>query len=397
MKHSPVMRTLSAVTLVNTLGNGMFMTVSALYFTRVIGLSVAQLGLGLAAAGLCGVASGVPLGRLADRVGARRLLIVLFVIEAGLVALYPLAGSFPAFLGLVCAATFVERGANGVRLAVVMIALPPDERVRGRAFLRVLTNVGMGAGSAVAALALHADTREAYTAVILADAVTFAVSAVLLLRLPVTPPAPAQGKEAPARDPLKDGPYLLITLICGVMMLQAGILEVGLPLWIADHTDAPTPVVAAAFVLNTALVVAFQVRLSRGTEHPARAARVNALAGLLLAVACLGYALTSGRGAVAATVLLLLVTAVYTVGEMLTAAGGWALSMELADDRAPGAYQGVFNSGFTAGVLLAPALVTATALDHGTAGWAFLAALFLATGRRGSGTSSKSPGQGFGG
>jgi dipeptide/tripeptide permease len=71
---------------------------------------------------------------------------------------------------------------------------------------------------------------------------------------------------------------------------------------------------------------------------------------------------------------------VQTVGELLTSAVGWALSYELADPKAPGAYQGVFNAGFAAAIMLAPLLVTSTALRFGLAGWALLAALFATSG-----------------
>ena len=47
---------------------------------------------------------------------------------------------------------------------------------------------------------------------------------------------------------------------------------------------------------------------------------------------------------------------------------------------APGAYQGVFTSGFAAGQMLAPVVVTATAIHLGKPGWAILAAVFALTG-----------------
>ena len=61
---------------------------------------------------------------------------------------------------------------------------------------------------------------------------------------------------------------------------------------------------------------------------------------------------------------------------MLSQAGGWGLSFELADPAAPGAYQGVFSMAFSVGSMLAPLVVTA-ALAHGFAGWAGLAVMFL--------------------
>jgi hypothetical protein len=47
------------------------MTGSAVFVTRSVGLSAAQVGLGLTIAGAVGLGAGVPAGRAADRRGAR--------------------------------------------------------------------------------------------------------------------------------------------------------------------------------------------------------------------------------------------------------------------------------------------------------------------------------------
>lgn len=56
------------------------------------------------------------------------------------------------------------------------------------------------------------------------------------------------------------------------------------------------------------------------------------------------------------------------------------MAFELADPSAPGAYQGLSQAGIAIGRMLAPLVVTATAIEHGPAGWAVLALLFLVTG-----------------
>src|SRR4051812_32554518 len=73
-------RQLALVTLVNTTGNGIFFTLSALYFTRIVGLSVAQVGVGLGIAAFAGLFGGIPLGHLADRRGPREVMAVLLVL-----------------------------------------------------------------------------------------------------------------------------------------------------------------------------------------------------------------------------------------------------------------------------------------------------------------------------
>ncbi|MFG1805127.1 MFS transporter [Streptomyces sp. NPDC049040] len=438
-RPEPEVRRLSWMVLVNTFGNGLFMTVSALYFTRVAGLGVGQVGIGLTAAGVCGVAASIPAGRAADRWGSRRMLIVLSLAGAAGMASYALVHSFGVFLLVVCAETAVDRGAAAVRNALYADALPKATRVRGRAYLRAVTNVGIGAGAAVAALALQADTRGAYLAAILADAASFLVVAAMLPRIPTaargadtspeagaeadpdasaSPEATAEaapdagaspeatadpeataeaapdagaGPEATAdagavlpdavrRGALRDLPYLAVTALNALLTVQFAVLNVGIPLWVVRETDAPRAVVAAALLLNTVLVVAFQVRATRATRDLHSAARACRLSGLLLAGSCLVVAVSRGLPAAAAAAVLLAAVVLETAGEVFSQAGGWLLSYDLADPGATGAYQGVFQAGASAGMMLGPALITSVAIGHGPLGWAVPGALFALSG-----------------
>jgi len=96
-----------------------------------------------------------------------------------------------------------------------------------------------------------------------------------------------------------------------------------------------------------------------------------------MAVACVAYGGASGVVAPLAVALLLAAVLLHTFAEILSSAGTWSLSFELADRARPGAYQGVFAMGFSLGSMLAPLVVTLTALDHGMPGWIALAAVFL--------------------
>lgn len=385
----PVVRRLSWMVLVNTFGTGLFMTVSALYFTRVAGIAVGRVGLGLTIAGLCGIAASVPAGRAADRWGSRRVLIVLSLAQAAGMAAYTLVHGFAVFLVVVCAETAVNSASAAVRNALYADTLPRATRVPARAYLRAVTNVGIGAGAALAALALQADTRAAYDTVILANAASFVAVAAMLPRIPLAGRAPDDAATAPAPTPapaarrggaLRDGPYLLITGLNAVLAVQFAVFSVGIPLWVVQETEAPRAVVAGAMILNTVLVVAFQVRATRGTHDPRSAARACRTSGLLLAVSCAVIAVSHGLPAAAAALVLLAAVVLQTAGEVLSQAGGWLLSYDLADPAATGAYQGVFNAGSSAGFMVGPAVVTATALAHGPAGWAVPAALFVAAG-----------------
>ncbi|WP_431677636.1 MFS transporter [Kitasatospora sp. KL5] len=377
----PTVRRLAAITLVNTLGNGLFMTLGALYFTRVLGFGAAQVGLGLTLAGLVGVLVGVPAGRAADRWGTKPVLLVLVSTEAVGTACYPLVGGFTAFVLLACAVTAADRGSATVRNALYAEILPPDRRVAGRAYLRVVTNVGIGIGTGVAALVLVADTRGAYNAAVLADVATFAVVVVMYAALKTPGRSPGGTAEQAGKrsgSALRNAPYVLVAGLSGLLGLQFAMIEVGVPLWIADHTEAPRVVVACTLVVNTILVVALQVRATRGTEEPRSAARIFRRGGILVALSCVAFALAAGLPAWLAVLLLLTGAVLQALGEVLGQAAGWALGYDLAEEGAHGEYQGVFNTGFSAAMMLGPVLVTTVVIGHGPIGWGALAALFAA-------------------
>ncbi|GAA1399514.1 MFS transporter [Kitasatospora putterlickiae] len=381
----PLLRRLVLMSLVNAVGDGLFVTVNVLFFTRSLGLTPGSVALGLTVAGVCGVFAGVPMGRLADRVGSRRLLLVLGPLEAAAVLGYAFVRSFAAFVLLACAATVLSRGAAAVRSGLIARALPAEGQVRSRALLRSVANAGLVVGSGGAAIALQADSYAGYVTMLVLDAASFLGVTALLAGLPADS-TPAPGGEARAgvaggrRTALGDRRYLLVTALHAVLELQLAVLTVGLPLWIVLGTEAPAATVAAVNVVNCLLVVLFQVRASRGVTDVPSAARACARGALLLAAGCLGYAAAQYGPAWAAATALLAGALVHSLGELLTSAGGWTLSLDLADARAHGEYQGVFLSGQAAAHVIGPLVVTLTAVDHGAVGWMVLAGLFALAG-----------------
>jgi hypothetical protein len=148
----------------------------------------------------------------------------------------------------------------------------------------------------------------------------------------------------------------------------------------AGSTKAPAATVAALLALNTVIVSLLQVWAARGAKALRSAGRAVAAAGALLALACGLYA-TAARGAIAIIVVMLtLATVAHSLAEILSEAGSWTLAFELADPANVGAYQGVSQTGAALGSMLAPLVVTASAIHHGRAGWVFLGVLYLLAG-----------------
>jgi hypothetical protein len=177
-------------------------------------------------------------------------------------------------------------------------------------------------------------------------------------------------------EPGRNDPVVRQKGLSSVLFLQFAVIEIGIPLWLVQDTRAPRFLVAPLLITNTVLVVLLQVRATRGTDQLSSAARAFRRGGLFVAAFCLVAAMARGLPPLAASLVLVAAAVLQTLGEVLSQAGGWALSYALARDESMGAYQGVFNAGSAAALMLGPVLVTVTALSHGFAGWALLAALF---------------------
>ena len=377
-RRSPVERALIWSTVTSSTAKGLQFAVSALFFTTVVGLSPAAVGLGLTIAGGAGMAAAFAAGYLCERFGAHRLLLATTITQGLALALYCFAHTAWAFCLVACVAVGAQGAQRTAQTTLLARTFTGTGRVEVRARLRVATNVFVGAGSAVAAIPLGIGTATGYTAAMLGAACLVLSSAWPLRLLSERPAAPPGVRTV--GSPLRDARYLTVAALNGVITMQFGLLTVGMPLWVTRHTHAPAAMVGLLLVINTVVVALCQVRAARLARDVRAAGRTVLVASLLLLLACLLYAAAAHYAAVVAAGVLVLAVLAHSAGEILSEAGGWELAFELADPRNVGAYQGLSQTGFAAGTALAPAVVTSTAIDHATAGWSLLGMAFVAAG-----------------
>jgi hypothetical protein len=279
-----------------------------------------------------------------------------------------------------------QSGLNVARQTLVIALVDPADRTRFRARLQVVMNVGIGVGAVLGGLALLADTGAAYAGVLLLDAAGFLVAGLLLTGLPAPRPAPAAPAPVPGRV-WRDRPYLTVAGLHAVLHLYMPALSVVLPLFVAARTAAPTWTVAAAFVVNTAGVLALQMRAGRRVRGDslssggavAAAAASSRAGGVALAVSCVLFGLAAvPHGPAAAAAVVLLGAVVQVVGEVRFAAGGWELGFALADPEHPGQWQGVFGAGIPVARAVGPLLLTVVVVGWAGPGWLVLGGVLLA-------------------
>jgi len=372
-------RDLAMAQLANSVGDGAFVVTSALFFTRVVGLSTAEVGLGLTIAWLVGFLTGVPLGNLADRKGARGVAIALALTTATSVASFLFVRSFPLFLIAAIVYASSQTGLTAARQALLAGLVQPAERTRIRAFLQSTVNAGLAVGALFGGIALRFDTETAYLTVFALDAVSFLIAAGLIRRVPPIA-ITTRVKGEPRLAVLRDRPYAVLALLNAIMLLFMPLISLIGPLWIVTRTSAPSWAVASLMIVNTLGVTFFQVRIAKRVHNLQTATRSIRYAGLAMLAACAVFAISAYHTSPAiAAVVLAVAAALLTLGEMKLASGAWEISFGLAPADKQGQYQGFFGTGPAIARMLGPALLTTVVLGWGPIGWIAVGALFLGT------------------
>ncbi|WP_327088645.1 MFS transporter [Nonomuraea sp. NBC_01738] len=377
MPEAGPQRVLAASNFVYTVGSGLYLTAGVLYFTQAVHLPAGQVGIGLAVAGVASLAVGIGVGHLADRLGARGVYAVTLVVQALATAGFILADSFWPFVVAVCAATGAKAAGLAARSPLIR-QHGGDRPQEFRGYLRAVTNIGISLGALLAGWAVQVGTVSAYQLLIVGNAVAFAASAALLVFLPPAVPAPASG--GPRWIALRDRPYLLLTALDGVMAIQFKVLTVAIPLWLVAATTAPHWLVSGTMLVNTVIVIVFQVRASRGIDSSGAGGRAYRRAGVAFLASCGLISLSAGIPAWAVAAVLMAAVVIHTLGELWHSAGGFEVSFALAPERATGQYLGVFGLGAGLAEAFGPLLLIGLCIGWGPAGWFVVGALFALTG-----------------
>jgi len=372
-------RIMSLSSLVNTFGNGLFMTVEVVYFTQIVGFSVAKLAFALSVAGGISLLFSIPAGHFADRIGPRDIAVTAYVIEGIATFVLLFTQSYAAFLALNILIGITGTIGQTLRMATIAKVGNPEDRIKTRAYLRSVTNLGIGLGTLCAGFALWINTASAYKAMLAIDAATFVLAAYVFHKLPFVAPT-VERKDPISFIAIKDRKFLGVTALNSVMSLHFVLQNVAIPLWVIRETNAPQWWISAIMIVNTGAVILFQVRASKGSGDLNTGARLYRRAGFAVAVSCILYALSAGISAIAACAMLILAMLVHVYGELIGSAGSWSIGFGLAKQEHQGQYQGVYSLSWGLGGTLGPAFVTALAIGMGKSGWEILAVMFAITG-----------------
>lgn len=374
----PDLRALAIGSFATRFGGGAVMSTSAIYFTRHVGFTAAEVAFAISAAGLVALLVAVPAGQLGDARGPRETLTRVMTLLALATPLPALARSPLALAALLAAEAALSASANAVRNGLIAQLATGGRGVAFKAYLRAVTNSAIAGGSLVGGAALLVDRDAAYLAVFVVAGLLTAFAAWNTTRLTHVPPSPRAAGE-PRLRVLRDRPYVATVLATGVFAMHFVAAELGIALFVSQRTSAPTVMVAVLLLINTVAVTALQVRLSRSSDTVRSGGRELVRGGALIAVGFALIGLAEGMPPAPAVALLVAGAVVHVVGEIIGSGGTWAIQMGLAPYERQGQYQGFASLGFSLMLVLGPPVVTLLCVQLGRVGWLLMGLLVLAS------------------
>jgi len=374
---------LFTATLVNRCGT-MVLPFMVLYLTHSLGLSLARASLALVVYGIGAVVTAPIAGRIADRVGARQILVTSLVTSGTLLLFLPLARSLTAILVMTFLWSISAEALRPASLAWMTDLVPSDRRRAGFALNRLAVNLGMCLGPAVAGFVV----QVSFTAIFVLDAVTSLIAgAVLLLatRGPGMDGAPSRRRietvaaaVAPVRAPAlrahADRRFLLF--LAAILPVQIVFFQHQsvLALFLTRDLGLAESAYGLIFTINTLMVIFLEVPLNGMTAEWSHE-RALATGAILIGLGFGGLGLAYGFASVAPMVV------IWTFGEMILLPGSSAFVADAAPESRRGEYLGLYSMSFSIAFAVAPWLGTRLMEAAGArAVWAaaFVCSLFSA-------------------
>lgn len=387
--------------LLNALGTGSFLAFALPYLAHAGGLPLATVGTGLTVAYLVVLPALPALGRLADVLGVRTLLVGSALLRAAAFAgLQLLDGTLPFLLAAACLALGMRAEQIGSPLLATRLAERSPhgdgELSTWLALSRTVFNTGIGGGAVLSSLLIGAGAG--YGAMGAVTAAAFLFAAVLHLPLPAEACGPRAAEQqggtgagrggdaepraeaAPSRrGPFRRADFRRVSGAGALFFLAAVALESALPVYLLSLPGLPRWLPGLLLALNTVVLALGQLPMNKRMERYrpglllARGA-VLAAASIPLFTAA---SLLSPLAALLATVAAMLG---WTLSEMVLLQTASVLLITVAGESRRSSFLAAHQVSVGLASALGPLLVTSLMSVHPLALFGSLAAVCLCAG-----------------
>lgn len=343
---------------INAFGNGAANPFLVLYLHNVRGIPLALAGVAGSTSAACSFFAAAASGNIADRRGAKPIMIAGLCVSALGWALYPLVREAWQAVAL---ATLTGSGI-GVWLTMQSTALalivPSNLRHAAFAQQRVAANLGLGLGGFAGGLLVTTASPETFTALFLLNAATFLIytAFVAQLRLP-RPTGNHQDSGTGYREVLRDRTFLHLLGLNFMFVVAAIALLNGLfPVFAKNQGGVSEDTIGLFFLLNSVVIIVAQLPIARAVEGRRRAHGLALMC--VLFASCWAFVELAGLapGLRVTVVLLVAGIIILSLGECLYDSIFGPLVADLAPEGRTGRYMAASGLSWTLGFTAAPAL-----------------------------------------
>lgn len=342
---NPVVRRVLFGNALAAIGSGLTLPLLIVYLAQVRGLGTTVGGFVVAYIALVQLLLLPVAGILVDRLGPRPVLMGGLLVQGSGIALLTQVDSVATAYGVATVISIGSAFSWGPQSALLGRLTAPAERTRVFGIQFMILNLGIGIGGIVAATIVDVARPATFQLLYITDSLTYLLYVLVLasLRGVGVGPAPVEEDEEAEggyREVLRDRRLLrLVALGLVLMTFGYGSLEVGLPVIITVVNGLAVSWVAIAFAVNTATIVLVQLFSLKVITGRSRSRLLAVVAGLWV-VSWLLLGLSGTLPLTLTIVAICLSTAVFALGETLSA----PIMPSLVNDLAPGHLRGRYNA-----------------------------------------------------
>ena len=350
---------IAATTFVNRAGM-MAVPFLVLYLTKYLGVSAAVAGLAISAYGVGGLVTAPIAGRLADRVGPFVVLRASLALTGIVLLVIPLAKNFVVILVLTFLWAVVADAARPATMSVLTGSTPPERRKAAIAVNRLAVNLGMSIGPAVGGFLAVVSFPLLFVVDGLTSLAAAGVLTVLIARnrhllvVPLGPrstPAPSNRSRFAPSLVWGDRAAMLFFATALLVNIVFSQHQGAMPLYLVRDLHYRESFYGGLFVLNTLLIVAFEVPLNIAMAHW----KTRMALGVAIALIAVGFGALAGA---TTTIPIAITVVLWTFGEMIFFPTSVAYVAELAPPGRTGEYMGMFSSAMSLALIIGPWLGT---------------------------------------
>lgn len=348
LRYPPQFWLLFAGFIVNRASNGLIWPFLTIYIREQSGAPLSHITALFTLEALTGLLATAAIGPVMDRFGRKAVMALSLLGSGAMLVAMREAYTLEAWALLLAVYGMIIPAFTIGAHAMVADVIPEAQRPGAYALMRIAQNVGVAVGPAVGGFLVVSAYGLTY---LIAAAINIVLGVLVLMVLSETLPQRVAG-AAPTRDGgyrrlLHDRPFIVFIGVLLLVEMIITLVFVLLPVYAKENFGVLENQYGLIVTINAVMVVLFQYPMTRFTQR-FRPLTVIAAGALVYAVGSMTIALGSTFAAFAVSMVIV------TVGELMVAPTGLALTARMAPADMRARYMGVYSITYTVAAGIAP-------------------------------------------